>query len=62
MSFSDERKPFQIKREGKKLTITIQCNDEGHCAQLYNQMIEMAAKGVAIKLTIQGTGLGSMDV
>jgi len=55
-------KPLMIKRDGRKLTITIECNHEEHADKMYKQMLEMAAKGVAIKLTLQGTGLGSMDV
>jgi hypothetical protein len=55
-------KPLQLKRDGKKITIIIECNSEEHAAKMYNQMIEMAAKGVAIKLTLQGTGIGAMDV
>jgi len=55
-------KPLKITRDGRKLTIAIECNNEEHAAAMYRQMLEMAAKGVAIKLTLQGTGLGSMDV
>lgn len=57
-----DQKAFKITRDARKLTIEINCNSEEHCAKLYHQMIEMAAKGLAIKLTIQGTGIGAMDV
>ena len=53
-------KPLQIKRDGRKLTIVIECNNEDHAAAMYRQMLEMASEGVAIKLTLQGTGIGSM--
>jgi hypothetical protein len=55
-------KPFKLKRDGRKLTIEINCNSEQHCAQMYYQMLDMASKGVAIKLTIEGTGIRSGDV
>ena len=54
-------KPFRIKRYGRKLTLEISFNNEENAAKMYHQMLEMAATGKEIKLTIKGTGLNSMD-
>ena len=54
-------KPFRIKRDGRKLTLEISFNSEENAAKMYHQMLEMAAAGKEIKLTIKGTGLNSMD-
>lgn len=53
---------FKLKRDGRKLTIEINCNSEQHCDKLYRDMIKIAAEGKVITLKIQGTGIGSMDV
>jgi len=59
---TEHERAFKILRDGRKLTIEINCNSEEHCDKLYRQMIEMAAHGKTIDLKIQGTGIGSMDV